>query len=332
MTRREWLATTPTMAIAACLPVRRPAEAFRIGRFRKIYEPGPRDAKGKPPRGWHLNDHCFVRGHDGLWHMFGIAWTDPGVEPAPTAAFLEHATSPSLVGPEANWVRREAVLPLAGDRFETVMWAPHVVSFEGQYHMFVATGGPDQTRWGITRATSPDLMSWTRSGDGPSFRDGFQARDPMVVRAPGSNSWSLYYTATEHPEGGRHVVACRTSTDLARWGDRRVVFSDEHRGTAFGPTESPFVVGREGRWYLLIGPRPYGGPPPAGASQHTQPGYVGTDVFASRDGPTWTGEDLVGHIPAHAAELVQDLDGRWYVSHCGVGQGGLHLASFEWGS
>ena len=320
ITRRALLA-----AAGLSLTSLRSAPPFRVGEFRRVYEPGPRDADGRPPKGWHLNDHCFVRGDDGLWHMFGIAWTDPGVRPAPTAAFLEHAAAPGLDG---QWQRRPSVMHLHGGRLETVMWAPHVIRHDGVYHMFVATGGPDETSWGITRATSPDLATWTRAGAGPLFRDGFQARDPMVMRRPEEGLWVLYYTATERPGGGRHVVAYRTSPDLRSWRDRRIAYADLREGTAYGPTESPFVVRRGEVDYLLIGPRPYDAPTER-QPNHLHPGYVGTDVFAARDWRGWTDADLVGHIPAHAAELVE-ADGSWYVSSAGVGQGGLHLAPFRW--
>lgn len=322
LTRRAWLATG-ALALLPRLDV-----PFRVGTFRKIYEPGPRDASGRPPKGWHLNDHTFIRGEDGTWHLFGIAWTDPGVEPWPTSAFLEHATSPALTGPGAKWERRDSVMQQQGDRFETVMWAPHVIRHDGLCHMFVATGGPDQTNWGITRATSTDLNVWTRAGKVPLFRDGFHARDPMVMWQPEEELWVLYYTANERPERGRHVVAYRTSRDLETWGERRIAYADKLVGTAAGPTESPFVVRRGDVYYLLIGPRPYEVPAP-GVAYHLQPGYVGTDVFASRDWRSWTDADLVGHIPAHAAELIE-ADGSWFVSSGGVGQGGLSLAPFEW--
>jgi beta-fructofuranosidase len=195
--------------------------------------------------------------------------------------------------------------------------------------MFVATGGHDQTRWGITRATSSDLYCWTRVGDGPLFHDGFHARDPMVLWLNHERLWVLYYTATERREGGRHIVAFRTSPDLESWSERSIAYADKLSGTAAGPTESPFVVRRNDVYYLFIGPRPYD-PPTEKLPNHLHPGYVGTEVFASKDWRKWTDADLVGRIPSHAAELVEDVDGKWFISSCGVGRGGLYLAPFQW--
>ncbi len=38
----------------------------------------------------------------------------------------------------------------------------------------------------------------------------------------------------------------------------------------------------------------------------------------------------MGHIPAHAAEVIRDTDGKWYVSRCGWARGGLYLAPLTW--
>ena len=45
----------------------------------------------------------------------------------------------------------------------------------------------------------------------------------MVLRV--GDEWVMYYTATSYPEGGNHIVACRTSRDLVNWGKRRTVFT-----------------------------------------------------------------------------------------------------------
>ena len=128
-------------------------------------------------------------------------------------------------------------------------------------------------------------------------------------------TWVMYYTATSEPSGGNHVVAYRTSDDLVHWGDRRIAFTDPKVGKGGGPTESPCVVRRNGSYYLFLGPRG---------------GYVGTDVFRSEDPFHWSLESKVGHIASHAAEVIRDKDGKWYVSHCGWGKGGVYLASLYW--
>jgi arabinan endo-1,5-alpha-L-arabinosidase len=130
----------------------------------------------------------------------------------------------------------------------------------------------------------------------------------------------MYYTATEPASGGNHVVAYRTSTDLASWSERGLAFIDPKKGTGAGPTESPFVVQRGEFYYLFLSMR-----------HDYIPGYYAdTEVFRSRDPLHWTLNDLVGRFDGHASEVIRDVDGRWYVSHCGWYQGGVYLAPLTW--
>ncbi|MGW8701451.1 hypothetical protein ACWGOK_31790 [Streptomyces eurythermus] len=62
--------------------------------------------------------------------------------------------------------------------------------------------------------------------------------------------------------------------------------------------ESPFVVARDERYYLFIGPRG---------------GYDGTNVLASRDPFHFDLDGHAGHVPGHAVEPVTDGE-QWYVA------------------
>jgi len=128
----------------------------------------------------------------------------------------------------------------------------------------------------------------------------------------------MYYTATSLPTGGQHIVACRTSPDLITWSERGVVFTDTETGTYGGPTESPFVVRRGRSYYLFI------------CCNDRRAGYDSTDVYRSSDPFRFTLQDKVATIGAHAAEVIRDVDGKWYVSHCGWGRGGVYLAPLVW--
>jgi hypothetical protein len=179
--------------------------------------------------------------------------------------------------------------------------------------MFYCAGSTDDTRYKLHLATSDDLKTWTRHQQNPMIIDGFHARDPFILKI--GEIWVMYYTATSRPSGGHHIVACKTSDDLIHWSGRRVVFRDPSKGKRGGPCESPFVVRRGEYYYLFIGPREE---------------YVGTDVFRSKNPFEWSITDKVGHIQSHAAEVVRDMDGKWYISHCGVDQYGLYLAPLNW--
>lgn len=271
--------------------------AVTVGRFADIYSPS---VAGKQ---WYINDHTVIREPSGRWHLFGITHPEPA-DPFDEIEFA-HASADDLHGP---WTKHAPALLVDRDYGETHLWAPHVIRVDDRYHMFYAGGGVDRTRAALNLATSTDLVQWTRNPAGPLFRDGYDARDPMVARI--GDRWVMYYAATSEPAGGHYVVAYRTSVDLLRWSERHIAYTDPSTGTEAGNTESPFVVQHNGFWYLFIGPRP---------------DYVGTDVFRSDDPLHFRIEDKVGHVDAHAAELIDD-GARWWITSAGWGQGGVHLA------
>jgi arabinan endo-1,5-alpha-L-arabinosidase len=278
------------------------------GPFVKIYDP----SVGETGQ-WYINDHCFAYGPDGTWHMIGITGKE---HQAPTAEIdLAHASAKTLL--QQPWDKLPTALSRATETpwKEGHLWAPHIVLFEGVYYMYYCAGGPHPA-YKIHLATSTDLKTWTRHPQNPMVVDGFDARDPNVTRI--GDQWVMYYTATSQPEKGDHVVSCATSTDLLTWTRRGVVFNDMDGpdGTYGGATESPFVVQRGKYFYLFIGPR--------------KGVYDVTEVFVSLDPFHWNKQDRVGRIAAHAAEVVRDLDGKWYVSRCGWGRGGVYLAPLTW--
>jgi sucrose-6-phosphate hydrolase SacC (GH32 family) len=275
------------------------------GEFVRIYNPSIGEE-----RSWYINDHCFVLDGQGTWHLFGITHEEPAK--AWDEDHLAHATSPDLN--RFSWQKQPFALSAIEDPWrEQHLWAPHVVFHKGRYYMFYCAGDPDPAKYKIHLATSTDLWNWERHPDNPVVADGYHARDPFVLKL--KDEWIMYYTATSEPSGGNHVVAYRTSKDLVQWSDRRIAFTDPSVGKGGGPTESPFVLRRGGYYYLFVGPRG---------------GYVGTDVFRSTSPYHWNLEDKVGHLASHAAEVVRDKDGRWYVSHCGWGEGGVYLAPLYW--
>lgn len=283
------------------------------GEFERVYDPSVGEDEA-----WYVNDHTFVRGPDG-WHLFGITHAEP-LNPH-DEKHLAHATADDLHGP---WTKHPFALSADEAAGETVLWAPHVVEHDGRFWMFVCAGGPPE-QFRIHLVTSTDLWSWERHEANPLVVDGFEARDPMVLRV--GDQWVMYYTATSAPEGGHHVVKAVVSDDLVHWGDTRIVYTDPMSGSMGGPTESPFVVERAGRWYLFIGPD--WATTTAYFEEHGHygwAGYRGTRVLESDDPFHFDLDGQVGFLDTHAAEVVTDTDGSTWVSHCGWNQGGVHLA------
>ena len=275
----------------------------QVGAFERIHDPS--EGELTP---WYINDHSIVHGPDQRWHLFGITDAEPALSPKDEVEFA-HASAPALTAP--MWTKHAAALRADESVGESLLWAPHVIFYEGLYYMFYTAGGQDGRAYQMRLATSSDLVAWTREPR-PLFVDGFEARDPFVIRI--GERWVMYYTATDEPAGGHHVVAYRTSVDLRDWGERAIAFRDESMGLGGGPTESPFVVARDAGYYLFIGPRN---------------DYVSTAVYFSRDPLGFQGPSIT-EIEAHAPEIVRDLDGSEYITHAGWGQGGVFLAPLRW--
>lgn len=270
--------------------------------FVKIYDPSIGEFEQ-----WYVNDHTIVKGDD-AWHLFGITHAEPA-NPLEELLCAHACTEDILNQPFQKMPYPFRAEPNAN---EVHFWAPHVIRHDGVYYMYYCAGGlqgHDQYR--IHLATSKDLVHWTRCAENPMLIDGFDARDPMVLRI--GDQWVMYYTCNSTPTGGNHCVACVTSTDLVHWGNKKVVFTSDLSGSYGGPCESPFVEKVGDTYFLFVGP--YGG---------YNVSYCDTAVYASRDPFTFSG-DPVGRIPAHAAEVVR-VAGKHYITHCGWGQGGVYLA------
>ncbi len=259
---------------------------------------------------WYINDHCFIQGSDGLWHLFGITHPYPP-EPADENQFA-HAISNSLT--QTPWIKKHFALTANPDAGESHLWAPHVVEKDGLYYMFYTAGSLlSNYRYRIHLAFSSDLLSWSRYTENPLFQDYFDARDPMVIQA--DDQYIMYYTALDDRPTGNHIIVYRTSDDLLNWSPRHTAFIHEATGTYNGPTESPYVTQKDNHFYLFTGP---------------DGDYRRTAVYGSSTPYHWDRSDLVTHVNSHAAEVIQDNDGSWYVSHCGWYYDGVYLSPLTW--
>ncbi len=268
------------------------------GEFKRIYDPSVGESKP-----WYINDHTLIKAEDG-WHLLGITHEEPA--DALDEKLCAHAVSEDILS--VPFVKQKETFWAEEAQQEAHFWAPHVIKHEGLYYMFYCAGsleGHDKYR--IHLATSTDLWHWERHPENPLFIDGFDARDPMILRV--GDEWVMYYTCNSEPTGGNHCVAAVTSTDLVHWGNKKVVFTSEVSGTFGGPCESPFVEEIDGTYFLFIGPLKE---------------YSDTAVYESTD-PFDFGGEPVGRIPAHAAEIVHVGEKR-YITRCGWGEGGVYLA------
>ncbi len=187
--------------------------------------------------------------------------------------------------------------------------APFVILHDGRYQMFYGD-------WeNIRRATSADGKAFKRDPAEPLFSEapGGNTRDPMVLQADGL--WHCYTTA--HP-GGKGAVYCRVSRDLVTWTDPKIVSRGGAAGAGPSSAECPFVVFRNGYYYLFRTQR-YG--------RNAQ-----TTVYRSRD-PRDFGVDgdrcRVGTLPVAAPEIISH-DGRDYIAFLLPSLKGIQVARLAW--
>ena len=133
------------------------------GPFVHLFDPNRARAAN---RGAHYtNDHCLLRGPDGLWHAIGIVGARP-VDAFDAELTLFHASGPSLE--QGGWAEHPPALSADAARGERFLWAPHIVLEAGRYAMVYAAGAParggesdpeQSDHFGIFLALSPDLTT-----------------------------------------------------------------------------------------------------------------------------------------------------------------------------
>jgi beta-fructofuranosidase len=177
-----------------------------------------------------------------------------------------HAVSKDLI----NWTHLgkcfEPSKTKAWDDWTT--WTGSVVKDDkGLWHLFYTGTMHDLQgmHQRIGHATSADMHSWQRVGDGlcldlsgpdyeeytPGHWHDRAMRDPWVMRDPDGGGWLMYFTArvpgiAEPNAGGS--IGFATSPDLHTWTLQPPVY----RGGCFGQMEVPQVIEHDGKWYCLF--------------------------------------------------------------------------------
>jgi beta-fructofuranosidase len=249
----------------------------------------------KPEKnGNYVNDHTVIIGSDGKWHLYGI--TSFVGSPAQERYFV-HGVGESLLKPFAEVGR-------SIDR-GTLAWAPCVVNKDDNYYMFY---GPSPT----SLAVSFDMYEWFGTNVYLKNEPLMGAhRDHFVIRVS-DEKYLMYVVGVYNKKG---AISCFSSSDLIHWdfeGYALTSGDDAPLKPAWGAFESPFVVKKDGLYYLFV---TY-----TNCSNDT---YQDTLVFCSSD-PKNFGEyngGQGGAIPitklyAHAAEVLEQ-DGEFYITTCG---------------
>ena len=179
----------------------------------------------------------------------------------------------------------------------------------------IVRGEKKHTKFHIHLATSTDLFNWKRHAANPMVVDGYDARDPMVMKS--NDQWILYYAATSRPEGGNYTVKAVTSRDLSHWVNQQEVFRDPRN------------------WYV----RRAHGIPLRGRTQREILSFCLHQSWIQRDGSVCEPYSAAlgcresgGKISCPCCRSDSAPEGQWFVSRAGWGQGGVYLAELTWQS
>lgn len=268
----------------------------------------------KPEKnGNYVNDHSIVQGADGKWHLYGIT----SFEGVPSQErYFVHGVGDSLYIP-FDEVGRSI------DR-GTLAWAPCVINKGENYYMFY---GPSPT----SLAVSFDMFEWFGTNvclkDEPLMG---AHRDHFVLKIA-EDKYLMYVVGVYQKRG---AVSCFSSADLVTWQFEKFALTSGTEAPlkpAWGAFESPFVVKKDGLYYLFV---TY-----TDCSDST---YNDTLVFCSDD-PMHFGSycgDKDAAVPitklqAHAAEVIEQ-NGNYYITTCGwntkpnPNRGAVSIARLEW--
>ncbi len=281
-------------ADASAANAEKPPIPYEIGMFRHILNPpGMKKAQEKHPgQQWYINDHCFYVADDGTIHWFGITNPYPGnfeISYAPGShRNIGHATATKPFGP---WTEHENALTTP-EGSDDCIGASFVVKHQDQYIMLYGYNT------GFHIAVSKDLNTWTTL-DKPRVTLGLAGtRDPCIIKLK-DGTYLLYAAAGQQGGAG---VGLASSTNCIDWKKEAPALVSNVPGE-WGSLESPFVLFRDGWYYLFI--------------NHSHRQYEETIVFASRDPKKFDWSKPLCTIFGHASEIFE-FDGKTYISHCGI--------------
>lgn len=263
--------------------------------------------------GNYVNDHSIVKGSDGKWHLYGIT----SLEGNPSCErYFVHGVGESIEG-QLEEVGRSI------DR-GTLAWAPCVINKDENYYMFY---GPSPT----SLAVSFDMYEWFGTNVTLKNEPLMGAhRDHFVLKI--SDDEYLMYVVGIHNKKG--AVSCFSSSDLLIWEFEGFALTSGDQAPlkpAWGAFESPFVVKKNGLYYLFVT-----------YTDSSEKTYNDTLVFCSADPRSFgeyngsgAGAKPITTLKAHAAEVIE-YNGKYYITTCGwnsrpnPNKGAVSIAALDW--
>ncbi|SHI98851.1 levansucrase [Wenxinia saemankumensis] len=247
-----------------------------------------------------------------------------------------HATSTDL----RTWDHKGTCFaPAQGPAWDDyTTWTGSVVQGpDGTWHLFYTgtSRSEDGMYQRIGHATSTDLHSWERVGDGLCLdlagpnADAYETdhmvgfwhdramRDPWVIKDPEGDGWLMFFTArrpgiAEPNDGG--AIGFATSPDLMEWTLQPPV-----HGGGYGQLEVPQVFQAQGQWFCLF----------CTAAEH----FSKAQAEGTEGGPVTGSHYLIGDGPRGPWRIAPGfLDGalpcRRYAARIVDGPEGLAILGF----
>ena len=254
----------------------------------------------------HLIDHGFIQADNGKWQLWACmrntkvgrllyGWEGESLEKGPWRPTGIKARASDEFGE-----------PTAPEKIQ----APFFLKSDTAYLCFYNAAG-------IRLMTSKDGINYERSrftnGKNVLYKNG--GRDVMVI-ATDSLFYAYSTVSTVAKDNWKYgFIILKTSPDLKRWSDYSIVASGGRAGNGPVSAESPFVVHKDGYFYLFRATSTDG---------HTYV-YRSDDPynFANNDD-----EKLVAKLPIKAPEIICH-EGQWYISDIADFKG-IKLAKLEW--
>ncbi|WP_146526675.1 glycoside hydrolase family protein [Novipirellula artificiosorum] len=296
-----------------------------VGDYTLIYKPQPDVYSGQDTQNykngetythWQTNDHTYIKGPDmdgsgDRWHCFGITRPDKaendGVHEGEGTCF--HALAP--IGKLATAMRPQVWIDQPKLDVSGCGWAPHCIKIGEAFSLISSTNG---------RAESIDLFDWRDKGK--LKVKGENTRDPDVL------FWNGTYYLTRC---SNRSVSLVTSVDFVNWTDPVNIFTAPQESWN---CESPTLVERHGVFYLF-----WCLWDSAGSGEQLEALYDGHDpstydyrtfVYASDTPMDFHDRDPVAQLAAHAPEIIQDEEDRYFISSADYPQRGINLARLVW--
>ncbi len=275
----------------------------------------PELKEGKWYEEWVPNDHTFVKGDDGKWHIFGI--THPLVETKPLKQGIHqgeyasfHAISRATTFKETikeNHYNDLSKILTPQDRPGEIPanHAPFIVKKDGLYQM-VYGHSP------MRLAVSSNLFDWIPKGELFSDKDG--ARDPNLLLHDGT-----YYLTYCSIKSVRMV----SSKDLINWSEPKTIL----KTNKFDP-ESPSLLFHNNTFYLFVCAWEDDWDEKEIQGAYTSKAYVYNSEDLSDFGTDQEKEITV--LNSHAPEIFQGEDGQWYISSVEWPYRGVSIDKLEW--